>query len=126
MTALAEVHVDRDPTVPFVRITGELDISNTAQVGGMLVEAVPNTALGLVVDVSEIRYLDSAGVHLLFQVARRLHRRRQELCLVAPKGARVLGVLQLVDLPSRVPIYETHDAAVRAVHDTHQHRAGRQ
>ena len=47
---------------------------------------MPNEALALVLDIDGYRYLDSAAIEVLFDVSRRLGRRRQELRLVVPES----------------------------------------
>ena len=54
------------------RLTGEVDMTNAAYIGDELTKAVPNEALGLVIDLTGTRYLDSAAIELLFELARKL------------------------------------------------------
>ncbi len=55
-----------------------------------------NTSWALVLDLSGLTYLDSAGVRLLFELSTRLAERRQELIVVAPPGTPPADVLRLV------------------------------
>jgi anti-anti-sigma factor len=104
--------VDR---VEVVSVEGDIDLSNTGQLEGRLVNAVGNEALGLVVDLSGVRHLDSAGVRLLFQLAARLEQRRQRLGVVVPERSPVRRVLLLAQLDTRVPLTATIEAAVAQV-----------
>jgi anti-sigma B factor antagonist len=112
MTTSAEVAVERRGTVIVARLSGEVDMSNSSYVGEELTRAVPNDATGLVVDLSDARYLDSAAIELLFELARRLGRRRQALRLVLPLESPLRRVLLLTDVQSAAPLHETLEAAL--------------
>lgn len=58
----------------------------------------------LVVDLSDITYLDSAGVALLLRLAERLRSRRRQLHLVVPRGSPVRRVLDFTGLPRVIPL----------------------
>jgi len=58
----------------------------------------------LVLDLSDITYLDSAGVALLLRLAERLRSRRRELQLVVPRGSPVRRVLDFTGLPRVIPL----------------------
>ena len=93
------------------RLGGEVDMTNAAYVRDELIASVPNDALALVVDLSECRYLDSAAIEVVFDVSRRLARRRQELRLVVPPSSPLTRVLTLTDVTSVAAVHETLDAA---------------
>lgn len=84
---------DRD--VLTARITGEIDLSNASELEETIVDAVPNTALGMVVDLSGVEYLDSAGVRMLVHLVERFRWRQQVMRAAAPDGSRVRGVLSM-------------------------------
>jgi anti-anti-sigma factor len=114
MSDLSQVEFSGDDVV-VARLSGEIDLSNAADVGETLSAAVPNTALGLVIDLTATAYLDSSGVHLLFDLAERLQRRQQQLRVVVPEGAPVRRVLRIVELDESVPMTATVEEAVAAV-----------
>ena len=94
------------------RVSGEVDMTNATYVGEELQRVVPNDAAGLVVDLAGTRYLDSAAIELLFDLARRLGRRRQRLRLVLPDESPLKRVLVLTDIDSAAPLHETVEAAL--------------
>jgi STAS domain len=47
------------------RLTGEIDLSNAPSLERTMLDSVPNTATGMVVDLSGVSYLDSAGIRML-------------------------------------------------------------
>ena len=114
MTELSEVDFSGEDVV-VARITGEVDLSNASDVGDRIAEAIPNTALGLVVDLTATSYLDSSGVHLLFELAERLQRRQQQMRVAVPEGGAIRRVLRIVELDATVPISPSADDAVAQI-----------
>ena len=114
MSTSAEIAVERDGATIIARLTGEVDMTNASYVSEELTNAVPNEALALVVDLTGTRYLDSAAIELLFELARRLGRRRQHLRLALPTSSPLRRVLSLTDVESVAPVYETADQALAA------------
>ena len=94
------------------RVAGELDMSNCAPVREDLSRAVSADADGLVVELSQAGYLDSAAIELLFELARRLGRRRQELRIVMPDDSPLRRVLELTDVRAVAPVHPTLEAAL--------------
>jgi anti-anti-sigma factor len=79
-------------------LSGEIDLSNAAEITDALLGGVPNEALGLVIDLSEVSYLDSAGVRMLAELDHRLGWRAQVLRVVAPEASRSRRVLEIAGL----------------------------
>ena len=59
-----------------------------------------HVSAGLVLDFSNTVYLDSAGLHFVFELGKRLRDRGQRLELVVPPGSPVAFVLQVVGVES--------------------------
>lgn len=92
---VARVDVGELRGAPLVALHGEIDLSNVDDVMSTIESSVSNTALGLVLDLSNLAYLDSTGLRLLFRLARQLHERDQRLTLVVPEAARITPILRL-------------------------------
>jgi anti-sigma B factor antagonist len=108
----AEVAIERRGGAVVAHLSGEVDMTNAARVREELLVSVPNDALSLVIDLDGCRYLDSAAIEVVFDLARRLGRRRQELKLVLPQGSPLSRVLTLTEVHSVAPVHETLDAAL--------------
>jgi anti-anti-sigma factor len=115
VTDMATVEIEGRDEVVVARLSGEVDLSNATVVGDRLGVAVPNHALGLVIDLSGTTYLDSSGVGLLFDLASRLRRRQQRLALAVPGESSLRRVLGIVDAASAMPIAADVDEAVERV-----------
>ena len=90
------------------RPVGEIDISNGAELGSALERAVPDSARGLILDLSRTSYVDSAAVRMIFDLDRALKQRRRQLRLVVPAAAPIEKVLKLTGVTWTVP----HEPAV--------------
>jgi anti-anti-sigma factor len=112
MTTPAEISVERRGGTIVAHLSGEVDMSNAAQLRDELLASVPNDALVLAIDVSACRYLDSAGIEVFFDLARRLGRRRQDMRVVVPSGSPLRRVLELTEVGSAAPLHDTLDSAL--------------
>jgi anti-anti-sigma factor len=114
VTELSRVDFSGEDVI-VARLTGEIDLSNAADVGETLAGGVPNTALGLVIDLTATAYLDSSGVHLLFDLSERLQRRQQQMRVVVPEGGPIRRVLRIVELDATVPVLSSVEEAVEQI-----------
>lgn len=112
MSSPAEIVLDRRGDSVVARLSGEVDMSNAAYVREQLLASMPNDALALVLDISGCRYLDSAAIEVLFDVSRRLARRRQELRLAMPPTSPLRRVIELTEVRTAAPVYESLEAAL--------------
>ena len=112
MATTAEIAVEREGAWTVARIGGELDMTNCSYVRDELTRSVPAEVAGMVVDLSTTVYLDSAAIELLFEMARRLGRRRQSLRIVMPTQSPLRRVLELTDVRAVAPIHPTIEAAL--------------
>ena len=114
MNELARLNIDDRGQVAVASVRGELDISNSMATGDAIEAELQIEARGLIVDFSELEFLDSSAISMLFSLARRLGERRQELRVVAPEGASVTRVLDIVEFDRAAPIHSTLEDALAA------------
>jgi anti-anti-sigma factor len=112
---LAELELERLAGLPVARIRGEIDASNADSLRDEIHDFVSNHELGLIVDLSEAGYIDSAGIRALFELATGLGRRRLALHVVARDGSQVAEVLSLVAIDQIAKRHQTLGAAVEAL-----------
>jgi anti-anti-sigma factor len=87
-------------------------MTNAAYVREQLLASTPNDALTLVIDIAGCRYLDSAAIEVLFDLSRRLARRRQDLRLVMPPSSPLRRVIELTEIGTAAPVHDTLDSAL--------------
>jgi anti-anti-sigma factor len=113
MAPLEELAFEPLDDVLLAQVKGEVDLSNAQSVRERLLDAVPNTASALVLDLSETEYLDSSGVRLIFELAQRLASRGQKLELVIPDNSMVKRVLVLTEVHQVVPMSNSVGAVLQ-------------
>jgi anti-sigma B factor antagonist len=88
-----------DEGVELVLVEGELDIATAPRLISVLNRAVQEALQSLVVDLSDVDFMDSTGLALLINAHRRLTRRRKGFAVVCPPGPlwRVFEVTDMVD-----------------------------
>ena len=88
------VDTDVVDSTPIARLRGEIDMSNVGDVEEQINAAVTNKAFALIVDLSDVTYLDSAGIRMLFQLEMRVTNRQQRLFLVVPRDLEINRTLE--------------------------------
>jgi anti-anti-sigma factor len=114
---LADIHLDDLGGVPVASVRGEVDMSNAQEFGATLQNAVEHVSAGLVIDFSTTEYLDSAGLHFVFELGKRLRDRGQRLHLVVPAASPLASVLEIVNIESLAPCSPTLDEALEKLRD---------
>jgi anti-anti-sigma factor len=96
-------------------VEGEIDLSNAGELRVELAAAVSNAALGLVVDLSAIEFLDSSGVHMLYDIADRLATRQQRFAVVIGPDAPPRRAIELSGVEPAAWLYPDQSSALLAI-----------
>ena len=115
MPELASVSVERHDDVQVVRLAGEVDISNAGRLQDDISGLVPNDAAGLVLELSDTQYLDSAGIRMLFDLGQRLSGRRQALAAVVPDDSLIRYSLIVTEVDQAIGLTGTLDEALARI-----------
>lgn len=99
-------------------LEGEIDLANGMHFADELLAKIPDDATALIVDLSELRYIDSAGVRSLFEIASALKMREQSLTLAVPEESLLLSVLKITSVEEVASICSTRDEALAMVSRT--------
>jgi anti-anti-sigma factor len=111
----ASVEAERRGDHIIVRVAGELDVFNAADITVTIEGAIPTEAHGAAVDLTEVGFLDSTAIRKLFGLATRLTERRQRLVIATPEDSTVRRTLQLVEFSRAAPMHATLDDALDAL-----------
>jgi anti-sigma B factor antagonist len=109
--------VDLIMGLPVVAASGEIDITNAAELRTALVEATADGHSTLVVDMTGTRFCDSAGLHVLVHAHKRARDAGGEL-LLALHTAEVLRIFQITGVDQMVPIFSSLDEALARAAET--------
>jgi anti-sigma B factor antagonist len=112
MMRLADMHVESHDGVVVARVDGEIDLSNAGAIRASVLQQMRNDEVGLALDLTGVRYLDSAGIQIVYELRRLLETRGQQLVLVVPGESLIKRTLDLVGASSTMAIVATLDAAL--------------
>jgi anti-anti-sigma factor len=94
VSPLADVSFETLEGVVVARLQGEIDMSNAAELGAAITARVPSEARALVLDLGGVGYVDSAGIHVFFELRERLTRRGQDIRVALADDSPVATALE--------------------------------
>jgi anti-sigma B factor antagonist len=112
---LGDLKISIQGNVVVARLSGEIDLSNSGELRTAITDATPNEVLGVVLDLSAVDYIDSAGIQLLYRLREGLRVRGQALRLVIPSDSLVNDTLRLAGIERNVEMVEAIDEGIQAL-----------
>ena len=111
MVEPAQVQVTKDGDTGVVSVAGDFDVAAAARVEGALLSLEDGTNQVIVLDLREVRFLDSTGLRTITSADARARREPHELRIVrGPEQVQKLlhltgmdKILPLVDSPDQSP-----------------------
>lgn len=110
---LADVQITLASSALIAHVTGEIDMSNAEDVGATVIGATPSEAQGVILDLSGLDYLDSAGIYVIYGMRASLQARGQSLILVIPPASPVHDSLRLAGAERPGDVAEAVEEALR-------------
>jgi anti-sigma B factor antagonist len=95
-------------------LSGEVDVSNTAQVREAGVKLLTDGATRLVVDLSGAEYMDSAGLGTLVGLLKRVKEAGGAMAIAGPLP-RVSRLFEITGLDQIFSVYQDLDTAMKEV-----------
>ena len=111
---MADVRFEREGGIAVATLTGEVDMSNAVSVRQRIAESVTPDDDAVVIDLSELSFMDSAGLHAMVELSTVLDERRQQLLLCVPPGNPMERAIEIIGLPSAVSVHRSRDEAMEA------------
>ena len=112
---LATLRVRERGDIVMAVVEGEIDLSNASDLQGELTAAVPNSARGLLLDLTSLEFLDSSGVHMLYDIADRLVTRQQRFAVVLEPDAPPRRAIELSGVEPAAWLHADQTAALAAL-----------
>ena len=91
---------------------GEIDLITAQRVEKAADEALDAGAHDLWIDLSEVEFIDSTGIHALLQVRSRVEALNRRLAVICPVGP-IRRAFALTGLDEALPLYTSRDEAHR-------------
>lgn len=118
LPSLVVSHLDGGDAVCVVTPAGEIDLASAPRLKSSLVALLEEGYARFVLDLSEVRYLDSTGLGVLIAFSRRLTDDGHIVLAHAPDS--VLGLLELTGLDARFQTFATVEDALSQIHGDRQ------
>lgn len=110
-SAVKEVRHSKDATV--IVLSGEIDLHHVPQVHPVLVRECDAKPATLIIDLTDVAYMDSSGVGVLVHVFQKVKGYRGKLRLVGMRE-RVRSVFEITRLDKYFVICATEEEALNA------------
>jgi anti-anti-sigma factor len=111
---MADVRFEREDGIVIAVLTGEVDMSNATLVRQQIAGSVTSDDDAVVVDLSELSFMDSAGIHAVVELGTVLDERRQQLLLCVAHGSSMERAIEIIGLPHAVSVHSSRDEAMQA------------
>lgn len=102
--------IDLENDVRLIKLIGTLDLTGTYSIEVEFVRSCEGDNTYLLVDLAEVDYISSIGVHMLIRTANSIAGRGGKMAFLSPHQ-NVLEVLELTGIPQRIPIYSDLELA---------------
>jgi len=112
---LATLRVRERGDIVMAVVEGEIDLSNASDLRAELTAAVPNSARGLLLDLVKLEFLDSSGVHMLYEIADRLATRQQRFAVVIEPDAPPRRAIELSGIEPAAWLHGDQTSALAAL-----------
>jgi anti-anti-sigma factor len=109
-----EASIEQRPPFTIIRACGELDIAAEPAFQKQVEAVVAQAPQRLVFDLSELRFMDSAGIRVILDVYRRLGMgERVVVCGLSPRLQRIFSVLGVIGRVGGITAYGSLDDALK-------------
>ena len=106
-----DIKVERSGESIIFRLQGALDIATSPSLRAVLIEEVNEHKHTVVVDLSQLEFIDSTGLGALIGAQRRSLEQGGQVCLVVSEGP-IMRLLQITGLIAIFGVYPTIEAAL--------------
>lgn len=102
----ARLAVRTDGDRVHLALTGEIDLSNADEIQAQIASGIPNDVKVVELDVSDVAYLDSAGLHVIYALISQLRRLQVELRIFAATRTAARHALEVSGMASLAEIQQ--------------------
>jgi anti-anti-sigma factor len=103
---------DTDQETAVLSVCGEVDIATARVLRETLLPILEHRTGPVVVDLSEVPFMDSTGVHILVDTSRRLEGQNRRFAIACRKHGQVHRLLAVVGLLDHMTVHSSRDSAM--------------
>jgi len=100
----AVVTVDHRGSAACITVTGEVDLANAATVEQQILDGIAGTLTTVTLDLTGLRYIDSAGLWILFRLATHLTTAKISGALLVPADGPVRRMIDTAGVAAALPL----------------------
>jgi anti-anti-sigma factor len=100
----ATVVVDRSDGTAHIAVSGELDLANAKAVEQQILRGVGDGTTAVTLDLTGLRYIDSAGLWILFRLGTRLAAAKIAGEVVVPADGPVWRMVETAGVAAAIPV----------------------
>lgn len=108
---------DGEHDMALLSLDGELDLATAPMLDEVLQPVFQHHTGPVVVDMSEVAFMDSTGVRMLLETHERLKTDNRRLAIVCLEDGQVHKLLRLVGLLDALDVHRTRESALVGGHD---------
>src|ERR1044072_3098097 len=101
------LELSADGGVVVGRIDGDIDFGSAGAPAADILRSLPDTAVGLVLDLTDVRYVDSGGVRVFFELAAHLEGSGRRMALAVPEASPIRRLIKITRLEEAVLLCTT-------------------
>jgi anti-sigma B factor antagonist len=106
-----------------IAVSGDLHVSTASEFNDRLIAAIASGRTAIVLDLTEVEFIDSTGLSVLLNGLRRVTRRRGRMALVCTNPT-VLRLFQITQVDATFDIHAARESALEAVRGGAERGAG--
>ncbi len=108
---MLDIDVSYREQITLVAASGRIDSMNAGQFGQSLSQAIDDTHIQIVLDLSSVDYMSSAGLREIVSSLKQVKRLRGDLRIAQP-SERVQEIFEMAGLDTIFQIFSTQDEAI--------------
>lgn len=108
-----QISIREVDSIPVISISGEVDLYNAKEIKQVLDQKIQEGKYEIVVDVSEVPFMDSSGIGTLVTGMYKLRKYYGGLKVAGISGS-VAKVFKLTGMESHLQVYESIEEAIQA------------
>jgi anti-sigma B factor antagonist len=102
----------RNQDIAVLTVRGDIDLATAPALLEVLHPVLERDSGPVVIDLSEVPFMDSTGVHVLIDTFRRLRPQNRRLAIACREGGQIHRLLALTGVLDALPVHRSRESAV--------------
>jgi anti-sigma B factor antagonist len=102
----------RNQDIAVLTVRGDIDLATAPALREVLLPVLERDSGPVVIDLSEVPFMDSTGVHVLIDTFRRLRPQNRRLAIACREDGQIHRLLALTGVLDALPVHRSRESAV--------------